>query len=185
MDDTKIIDLYWARSESALSETASKYGAYCYSISYHILSNREDSEESVNDTYLAAWNAMPPDRPSFLGAFLGKITRYISLDRWKHRSRQKRGGGEVVLCLEELKDCVSGWESVEDAVLQKELLSGVTRFLDRLPPNERKVFLCRSWYLDSVQQISQRFGFSQSKTASMLHRIRKKLNRYLEQEGLK
>lgn len=185
MDDNQIIDLYWARSENAIAETASKYGAYCHSIASNILNDPQDAEESVNDTYLAAWNTMPPKRPSLLAAFLGKITRYISLDRWKQRSRLKRGGGEVPLCLEELEDCVSGRESTEDAVLRKELLSGINCFLEKLPPMERKVFLCRYWYLDSVQEIAQRFGFSQSKTASMLHRIRGKLNRYLEKEGLK
>lgn len=185
MDDNQIIDLYWARSENAIAETASKYGAYCQSIAINILNDPQDAEESVNDTYLAAWNTMPPKRPSLLAAFLGKITRYISLDRWKQRSRLKRGGGEVPLCLEELADCVSGRESTEDTVLRKELLSGINRFLEKLPPMERKVFLCRYWYLDSIQEIARRFGFSQSKTASMLHRIRGKLNRYLEKEGLK
>ena len=185
MEDEKIIELYWKRSENAISETSAKYGGYCYSIANNILNSREDAEESVNDTYLAAWNTMPPQRPSVLAAFLGKLTRYISLDRWKKRARLKRGGGELPLCLEELADCVSGRESTEDAVLRKELLSGINCFLEKLPPMERKVFLCRYWYLDSVQEIAARFGFSQSKTTSMLHRIRGKLNKYLEKEGLK
>ena len=185
MDDNAIMDLYWARSEKAISETAARYGSYCYSIAYNILSNREDSEESVNDTYLAAWNTMPPRRPSLLGAFLGKLTRYISLDRWKQRSRLKRGGGEVPLCLDELEDCVSGRESTEDAVIRKETIASVNRFLDSLSETERRMFLCRYWYLDSVDAIADRFGFSQSKTASILHRIRGKLNKQLEKEGLK
>lgn len=184
MDDKAIMDLYWARSENAISETASKYGAYCYTIAYNILSSREDSEESVNDTYLAAWNTMPPKRPDHLAAFLGKMTRYISLDRWKKRSRVKRGGGEVPLCLEELENCVSGRESTEDAVIRKETLAGLNRFLDALPEAERKVFLCRYWYLDPIADIAERFGFTQSKTASMLHRTRGKLNKYLAKEGL-
>ena len=108
MDDKAILDLYWRRSEQAIAETDSKYGAYCFTIAYNILENREDSEESVSDTYMAAWNSMPPKRPAMLSAFLGKMTRYISLDRWKKRSRLKRGGGEMELCLEELQDCVSG-----------------------------------------------------------------------------
>ena len=185
MDDNAIMDLYWARSEKAISETAARYGSYCYAIAYNILSNREDSEESVNDTYLAAWINMPPKRPSLLGAFLGKLTRYISLDRWKQRSRLKRGGGEVPLCLEELEDCVSGRESTEDAVIRKETIASVNRFLDSLSETERRMFLCRYWYLDSVDAIADRFGFSQSKTASILHRIRGKLNKQLEKEGLK
>ena len=185
MDDNAIMDLYWARSEKAISETAARYGKYCYAIAYNILSNREDSEESVNDTYLAAWNNMPPKRPSLLGAFLGKLTRYISLDRWKQRSRQKRGGGEITLCLEELEDCVSGQESTEDALIRRETIASVNRFLDRLTETERRVFLCRYWYLEPVADIANRFGFTQSKTASMLHRIRGKLNQQLAKEGLR
>ena len=184
MDDKAILDLYWRRSETAISETSAKYGAYCYTIAYNILSNREDSEESVNDTYLAAWNSMPPQRPASLPAFLGKITRYISLDHWKKRSRLKRGGGQMPLCLDELQDCVSGRETAEDAVLRKELLAGVNRFLEGLGETERKVFLCRYWYLDPIADIAGRFGFTQSKVTSMLHRTRKKLNTYLAKEGL-
>lgn len=185
MDDKGIIDLYWARSEKAISETAVKYGAYCYTTAHNILSSREDAEESVNDTYLAAWNTMPPRRPSLLSAFLGKMTRYISLDKWKQRSRLKRGGGEVALCLEELEGCVSGGGSLEDELIRKETLKRVNLFLDGLPETERKVFLCRYWYADPVADIAARFGFSQSKITSMLHRTREKLNRHLAKEGLK
>lgn len=184
MDDKAIIDLYWTRSENAISETAAKYGGYCYTIAYNILSNREDSEESVNDTYLAAWNTMPPRHPSVLAAFLGKMTRYISLDHWKKRSRLKRGGGETELCLEELEGCISGTESIENEMIRKETLASVNKFLDTLPETERKVFLCRYWYLDPVADIAQRFGFTESKTASMLHRTRGKLQKHLTKEGL-
>lgn len=184
MDDKAIIDLYWERSEKAISETSTKYGAYCYTIAYNILSSREDSQESVNDTYLAAWNTMPPRRPASLSAFLGKMTRCISLDKWKQRSRLKRGGGEVAACLDELEECVSGGASLEDEVIRKETLSRVNRFLEDLPETERKVFLCRYWYADPVADIAQRFGFSQSKVASMLHRTRAKLKNQLAKEGL-
>lgn len=185
MDDKAILDLYWTRSERAISETSAKYGGYCYAIAYNILSSREDAEESVNDAYLAAWNTMPPKRPAVLSAFLGKMTRFISLDRWKQRSRDKRGGGQVPLCLEELADCVCGQESVENDVLRKELLNAVNRFLEKLPEGERKVFLCRYWYLDPVEDIAARFGFTRSKTASMLRRTREKLTAYLTKEGLR
>lgn len=184
MDDKAILDLYWSRSEKAISETDAKYGAYCFCIAYNILNNREDSEESVSDTYLAAWNSMPPKRPAVLSAFLGKITRYISLDHWKKRSRLKRGGGEIDLCLEELRDCVSGQRSAEDAILRKETLASVNRFLSTLSETERKVFLCRYWYLDSVKDIAERFGFSPNRTSVLLRRIRQKLNAYLAKEGL-
>ena len=185
MDDKAILDLYWSRSERAISETDTKYGAYCFTIAYNILSNREDSEESVSDTYMAAWNSMPPKRPSILSAFLGKMTRYISLDRWKKRSRLKRGGGEIDLCLEELQDCVSGQESTEDKVIRRETIAAVNRFLNSLSETERKIFLCRYWYFDPVPQIAKRFGFSESKVLSMLHRTRGKLARHLEKEGLR
>ena len=184
MDDNKIIELYWNRSEKAISETATKYGGYCYTIAYNILSNSEDSEESVNDTWLAAWNTMPPKRPKLLAAFLGKMTRYISLDRWKNRTAAKRGGGEVPLVLEELEECISGEDSVEREYLKKEFAMMMNRFLENLPEIERKVFLCRYWYMDSIEDIAKRFDFSESKVASMLHRTRGKLRKMLEQEGI-
>lgn len=183
MDDKAIVELYFARSEKAISETAIKYGGYCYSIANNILSNKEDSEESVNDTYLAAWNNMPPRQPSILATFLGKITRYISLDRWKSRSAYKRGGGEVTLALEELDEFLSSGESTEQTFEKKELLRSINRFLDNLPETERNLFVCRYWYLDPVQQIADRYGFTLSKTASMLRRTREKLCKQLKKEG--
>lgn len=183
MDDKAIVELYFARSEKAISETAIKYGGYCYSIANNILSNKEDSEESVNDTYLAAWNNMPPRHPSILATFLGKITRYISLDRWKSRSAYKRGGREVTLALEELDEFLSSGESTEEVVEKKELIRSINRFLDNLPETERNLFVCRYWYLDPVQQIADRYGFTLSKTASMLRRTREKLCKHLKKEG--
>ena len=184
MEDHAIIELYWERSEDAISKTAAKYGGYCYAIAYNILSNNEDAEESVNDTWLAAWNTMPPRRPKLLAAFLGKMTRYISLDRWKNRTARKRGGGEVPLVLEELEECISGEDSVEKEYLQKEFAESLNQFVENLPDVERKVFLCRYWYMDSIETIAEHFGFSESKVASMLHRTRGKLRKMLEQEGI-
>ena len=184
MEDHAIIELYWERSEDAISKTAAKYGGYCYTIAYNILSNNEDAEESVNDTWLAAWNTMPPRRPKLLAAFLGKMTRYISLDRWKNRTARKRGGGEVPLVIEELEECISGEDSVEKEYLQKEFAKSLNQFVENLPDVERKVFLCRYWYMDSIEDIAERFGFSESKVASMLHRTRGKLRKMLEQEGI-
>lgn len=184
MEDAEIIELYFQRSESAISQTASKYGKYCYQIAYHILSSREDSEESVNDTYFAAWKTMPPRKPNVLSAFLGKLTRYISLDRWKNRSAQKRGGGEVTLSLDELEECIAGGNSPEKEVDRKELLRYLNRFLDSLPEIQRKVFVCRYWYLESIPEIAARFGFSESKVTAMLHRLREKLRAKLQLEGL-
>ena len=183
MDDSSIVALYWERSENAIRQTDLKYGAYCRSIAYNILVSREDSEESVNDTYLDAWNAMPPHKPSMLSTFLGKITRRIAIDRWRARNAAKRGGGEVVLALEELSDCVSGTQSTEQLLQNRELISSYQAFLDTLPVTQRRVFLCRYWYLEPIETIAQRFGFSRSKVKSMLHRIRGKLRTHLEKEG--
>lgn len=183
MDDKSIIDLYLDRSEQAISETSVKYGKYCFSIAFNILSDKEDSEESVNDTYLAAWNNIPPRVPSILSTFLGKITRNISLNRWKSRRAYKRRGGEVPLALDELEECISTGESVEETFEKKELLRSMNRFLDALPDTERNLFVCRYWYLDPIHDIAQRFGFTESKVTSMLHRIRGKLRKHLEKEG--
>ena len=183
MDDERIVALYWSRSEAAITETASKYGGYLNSISYNILVNREDAQECVNDTYNDAWNSMPPHRPSILSTFLGKITRRISIDRWRKLNAEKRGGGELTLALDELEDCVSGSGSVEDEIQRRELAKLFNDFLNTLPATERRVFLCRYWYMDSIQSIALQFGFSKSKVASMLHRTRAKLRTVLEKEG--
>ncbi len=184
MDDQVILQLYFDRSEAAIVQTDAKYGGYCYSIAYHILTNREDSEECVTDAYLAAWNAIPPRRPNVLATFLGRITRNISINRWKARSAYKRGGGEMDIALEELGECVAGSISAEESYTYKETVRVFRVFLDTLPDTERRVFLRRYWYLDSIPEISQRYGFSESKTKSMLFRIRKKLRAKLEKEGL-
>ena len=118
LPDDRIVELYWERSESAISETADKYGDYCHYIAYNILYNREDAEESVNDTWLDAWNNMPPHKPSILSTFLGKITRRISIDRWRKKHAGKRGGGEMDLVLDELEDCVSDTTDVEIVIEQ-------------------------------------------------------------------
>lgn len=185
MKDEAIVELYWARSEQAISETAGKYNGYCYSIAYNILTSREDSEESVSDTWLAAWNTIPPRRPAVLATFLGKITRHISIDRWRSRSAAKRGGGQVPLALEELGECVSGRDDPARAYERKELAGTLNRFLGTLSPEERGVFLCRYWYLDPVSVIAENFGFSESKTASMLHRLRLRFRKQLEKEGFR
>lgn len=184
MEDQAILNLYFERSEAAIVQTDAKYGGYCYSIAYHILTNKEDAEESVNDTYLAAWNAIPPRRPNVLSTFLGKITRYISLNRWKSRTASKRGGGETALALDELGECVAGDPDVEVQYARKETIRAFRAFLCTLPETERRLFLRRYWHLDSTAEICQRFGFSESKVKSMLHRTRKKLHKALEKEGL-
>ena len=185
MEDEKIVELYWLRSEQAISETAEKYGGYCGRIARNILINELDTEECLNDTWMAAWNAMPPHRPSILKTFLAKLTRRLAITRWRDAHRDKRGGGEAALALEELSECLDSGESVEDKVIAVELNEAVNRFIKSLPDDERRVFLRRYWYLDSMEEISRRFDFSIGKVKSMLHRTRLKLNEYLQKEGFR
>jgi len=184
MEDSRIVELYWTRSESAIEETATKYGKYCYAIASNILANAEDAQESVNDTYLGAWNSMPSHRPAVLSSFLGKITRRISIKKWQEKYAEKRGGGEIVLALDELADCIPSEQSVENELEIAELSKAIDDFVMALPMTERRVFICRYWYLDAISVISQQFGFSQSKVKSMLHRTRHKLLLHLKKEGV-
>lgn len=183
MEDPQIIELYWQRSEAAIAETDEKYGAYCRSIAHSILRSRQDAEESVNDTWLAAWNSMPPHRPNILSAFLGKITRRLSIDRFRSLTAEKRGGGQLPLALEELSDCVPAGSDPAEAAELEALTAAINTFLTTLPATERHVFLCRYWYLHTIPAIGERFGFSESKVKSMLHRTRSKLRDYLGKEG--
>ena len=183
-DDQKIIELYINRSEQALSETAGKYGRYCLSIAYGILQSHEDAQECVSDAYLTAWNAIPPRRPADLGTYLGKITRNLSIDRLRTRSREKRGGGEIPLALEELEEVVAGSDSPENQAVRKELVAGLNRFLGELTQQERYVFVRRYWYLDSLGDIAKSTGFSGSKVSSMLYRLRGRLKKQLIKEEL-
>lgn len=183
MEDKQIVQLYWDRSQQAVEETSKKYGRYCYSIAYNILGNVSDAEESLNDTYLDAWNSMPPHRPSVLSTFLGKITRRVSIDRFRYLHAEKRGNGELPLVIDELETCISAGSSVEGEIELQELTHLLERFLDGLSGTERRVFVCRYWYMDSVASICVQFGFSQSKVKTMLYRTREKLKKYLEQEG--
>lgn len=184
MEDNKIIELYFGRHETAITETADKYGKYLYSVAYNVLSDNEDSEESVNDTYFTAWNVIPPEKPSILSAFLAKITRNISLNKWRNKNTKKRGNGDIALAFEEIEECVPENSSLYETIETKELAAFINEFLKKLPDSERKIFICRYWYMDSVDDISERFGFSKSKVKSMLHRTRKKLLSHLLKEGV-
>lgn len=185
MDDKQIVDLYWERSEKAIKETAAKYGGYCYSIAINILNNSADAEECINDTYLSAWNSIPPHRPSVLSTFLGKITRRISIDKWRKSNAEKRGGGQTAIVLDELSECIPDKNSIEHTVEAQFLADIINSFVEDLQDKDRRVFLCRYFYLDSVESIAERFGYSQSKVKSILHRTRQKLRTRLEKEGLK
>lgn len=184
MEERQIIDLYWARSEAAISETAKKYGKFCHSIAFNILSNREDSEECVNDTYLHAWNAIPPRRPSKLSAFLGRITRNLALKKYESDTAAKRGGGQVPLALEELAECIPAPNSVEQQVDDRVLADAFNVFLACLPPETRRIFMQRYWNLSSVKEIAAVCGISESKVKMSLMRTRGKLKDFLEQEGI-
>ncbi len=184
MEDEKIVELYWQREESALTETADKYGRYCYTIAYNVLAEHREAEESVNDTWLDAWNSMPPHRPRILSTFLGKITRRISVDKWRRSHAAKRGGGQLPVVLEELEECVAPAYGVEQMVEKRLLEECVSAFIKGLPDAEQRVFLCRYWYMESVGVIARRFGFSESKVKSMLYRTRERLRECLTKEGL-
>lgn len=184
MEDTQIVNLFFIRSEEALRETDRKYGHFCFKIAWNILENQEDAEESVSDTYLAAWKSIPPTRPSQLSAFLAKITRHISLDRWRRRSAEKRGGGEADVALEELEECVAGSNTVESTVVAKELQAALNRFLETQPEMERVLFVSRYWYLRPVKEIADKTGLSVSNVKTQLCRTRKKLRFFLEKEEL-
>lgn len=183
MDDEWIVRLYWDRNETAISESSKKYGAYCAAIADRILQNRSDAEECVNDTWLHAWNAMPPHMPSVLSVFLGKITRNLAFDRFRKLRREKRGGGSFDVVLDELKECVSGSDDTERRWAEKELTDEINRFLSHLPREKRYMFLLRYWYADSVSDIAERFQTSPNNVSVTLNRIRQKLKRYLIERG--
>ncbi|MDR1131247.1 MAG: sigma-70 family RNA polymerase sigma factor [Oscillospiraceae bacterium] len=184
MEDSKIIDLYWKRAEIAIGETAKKYSRYCHAISFNILHNREDAEECVNDTYLKAWNAIPPKRPNCLAAFLGKITRNLSLDKFKKYSADKRGHGQMEIALSELDEVIPSATSVEQAIDEKELAESLDRFLGGLPKQKRMMFVQRYWYLMSIQTMAEQFSISESQAKSALFRIRNELKSHFEREGV-
>ena len=182
MDDSRIVSLYWQRSEEAIEQTEKKYGQYLTTIAYNILTDREDSQESVNDTYLAAWDSIPPHKPQVLSAYLGKLTRRISIDRFRKRTSEKRGGGEYALSLEEL-DPYIGRNTTEEALDVQALSHAIAAFLQTITPEARNVFLCRYYYLDPVKKIAGYCGITESKTKILLHRTRQALWEYLQKEG--
>ena len=182
MEDSQIVSLYWQRDEVAIDHTEKKYGQYLTAIAYNILADREDSHESVNDTYLAAWNSMPPQKPQVLSTYLGKLTRRISIDLFRKKSSQKRGGGEYTLSLQELEECISGGNTTEQA-LDLLLSQAIAGFLQTLSPEARNVFLCRYYYLDPVKKIAGYCGISEAKVKILLHRTRQGLWEHLQKEG--
>lgn len=184
MEDKEIVALYWARDEKAIQETALKYGSYCTAVAMHILENREDAEECVNDAYLSAWNAIPPHKPALLSTFLGKIVRNLSFNRYQQKHAQKRGGGEIAVILDELSEILPDREAVEEQVIRKELLRAIEDFLRTLPEDRRCMFLRRYWYSDSIGDIAAQCGRTENAVSVTLNRIRSRLRAYLTERGL-
>lgn len=183
MEDRDIVQLYWDRDERAIPATSEKYGSYCRSIARNILRSREDAEECVNDTWLHAWNAMPPHRPDPLSVFLGKLTRNLSFNRWRHDRAEKRGGGEMALVLDELGEVVSGTDTPEAELNRKELLAAIDGFLGGLSQPKRELFVRRYWYAQSVAAIAKKQGMTAGAVSTALSRVRRDLNIYLEERG--
>ncbi|MBQ9098874.1 MAG: sigma-70 family RNA polymerase sigma factor [Clostridia bacterium] len=182
MEDKRIVDLYWERSETAIAESQKKYGKYCYTIAYNILCDRGDSDECVNDTWLGAWNAMPPAKPQHLASFLGRITRNLSLNRLERSLAQKRGGGRSVLVVEELEDCLPAREGdVTDEIVLRAAING---FLRSLPRVTMIVFLQRYWFFRPIKEIAEEQNLSESNVKVLLHRTRKLFKQYLEEKGI-
>jgi RNA polymerase sigma-70 factor (ECF subfamily) len=179
MDDERIIDLFWQRSEEALTAVAERFGAYCRKIAANILRDDGDSDECVNDTWLRAWNSIPPARPSRLDAFLGKITRNIALNRYAAANTAKRGGGAVEIALDELAEI-----PVPDTADEGEITRAIDSFLLSEPPEQADIFVKRYFYLRSVRGIAAEYGYKESKLASALFRMRSRLKVHLESEGL-
>ena len=183
MDDSRIIELYFQRKEQAISAASVKYGSYCAKIASNILCDPRDVEEAVSDAMMDTWNTIPPTSPRSLKAYIATLTRRRSLDRYDALTAQKRGGGQVEVALEELAECAS-LRDPQKEMEAAELAARIASFLRSIPSVERKVFVCRYWYFDSIGDITEQFGFTQSKVKSMLHRTRRKLRKYLEKEGI-
>lgn len=184
MEDGRIVKLFWERNEQGLREAKLKYGNYCRSIAYGILRSWQDAEECENDTYLAAWNVIPPQRPSLLAAFLGKITRNLSLKKLRTDTALKRGGNVAIVSLEELSECIPSGKDFDEQLQAQELADIISVFLRDLPDVERKIFIERYWYCSTVKEIAARFGYTQSKVKMLLLRTRASLREYLMKEGI-
>ena len=182
MDDSRIVDLYWARNEQAIAESDKKYGRILCSLSYSLLSSHEDAEECVNDTYIAAWGAMPTARPEFLGAFLSKITRRISIDRFREKHREKRGGIDNLTV--ELAECIPSSDELEAEQDSQRLRDEINAFLRSLTRQKRVMFVLRYFQSKSIEEIALELGVGESKVKTTLFRLRTELKKRLEEERL-
>ena len=182
MEDKQIVELYWARSETAISETEKKYGRYCHYIAYQILCNDEDAKEVVNDTYLKTWNTIPPGRPDPLKPYVGTISRQLALDEYKEQHAQKRGG-QVPLVLDELSECIPDNDGGVDIGESVALSDALTRFIWALPQRTRNIFVRRYFYMSTITEIAKDFSMKESNVTMHLLRTRKKLEQFLKKEG--
>ncbi len=183
MDDNAIIELFWQRSDNAIEETDKKYGAYCFAIADNILHSREDSEECVNDTYLNVWNCIPPQRPTRLRCFLARITRNLSFNRYNAKMSKKRGGGEMPLILDELRECIAVKNTTEEEFSAKEFRKSLNSFVKALPQRDGNVFIRRYFFSESVAVIADKYALSENNVMVILSRTRKKLKEHLVKEG--
>ncbi len=184
MDDRRIVELFLERSEEAILQTDIKYGRYCHRIAFNVLGNDEDSEECVNDAYMRAWGSIPPNEPSSLSSYIGRITRNLALDRLRQKQSDKRGNGEVPLLLDELAECVSGHNELERRQDSAEITAAIDSFLGGLNPVERGVFMRRYWMMEPIDAIARRYDISSSKTTTMLFRLRNRLKKHFMKEGI-
>lgn len=182
MEDTAIIELYWARNEDALTQTDQKYGPMCRALAFNILSDRQDSEECVNDTWHRAWDTMPPQRPDSLRAYLGRIVRNLSISRLRKRTAQKRGGGLDVM-LSELEDCLPAAGSIENKLEDKELAASISRWLRTLSTDDRVLFVRRYWYGEPSHDLAREWDLLPNQMAKRMLKLRRSLKQFLEQEG--
>lgn len=184
LKDSAIVALYWERNEDAIAQTAKKFGAYCRKIAVNLLGSGADAEECQNDTWLAAWNSMPSNRPDRLAPYLGRITRNLALDRLDERNAQKRGGGQLQAVLEELEFCLPAPDTAAETLDAKETARLISEFLRTLPEETRIMFLRRYWYGDVTAEIADRMQVSNAKVRVTLHRTREKLKKYLTKQGV-
>ena len=184
MEDLQIIELYWQRQESAIEETSQKYGNFLFGLAWNILHSRDDADECVNDTYLSAWNAIPPQRPNAFKVWLGRITRNLSLDRWRKARADKRGGEDMDILLGELDTCVPERRGVEQTLEDQEIAAAISRFLRPQSAESRTIFLRRYWYGEPLSEIAKRLLCSEAKVKSSLFRSRSALRSFLEKEGI-
>ena len=183
MNDEQIIGLFFERSEQAITELDKKYGRVCHSVSYNILSNRQDAEECVNDAYLGVWNAIPPAKPNPLLAFVCKIVRNISLKRYEQNTAVKRNS-KYDVAMEELEECLASSATIEEEIAERELTKMIESFLDSLSKENRVIFLRRYWFSDTYADIAKQVGLTEKNVSVRLTRIRKELRKHLSEREI-